>query len=159
MCKYFSHCLRCPKEYFFESSQVSPAFDSVKKSVQTKTSMEHCGNEVHRKIWKYGRKNCLNVILSTKSLTMTVPRSNPGLRDLKTKIRLNYICLLRSSKSYWRNIAICNIYIMNLQTIMIHIGPLLIDHKVKKKDSKKFAGLVPTSMTQVLAPGCGNWLG
>lgn len=48
---------------------------------------------------------------------------------------------------------------MNLQTIMIHIGPLRIYQKVKKKDSKKFAALVPTSMTQVLAPGCGNGLG
>jgi len=90
---------------------------------------------------------------------MTVPRSNLGLRDLKTNIRLNYICLLLSSKSYWRNIALCNIYIMNLQTVMIHIGPLRIDQKVKKKDSKKFAELIPTSVTQVLAPGCGNGLG
>ena len=29
----------------------------------------------------------------------------------------------------------------------------------KKEDSKKFAGLVPTSMIQVLAPECGNGLG
>ena len=49
---------------------------------------------------------------------------------------------------------------MNLQTIMVRIGPLRIDQKVKKKeDSKKFTGLVPTSMTQVVAPGCGNGLG
>jgi len=59
-------------------------------------------------------------------------------------------------KSYWRNIAVYNIYIMNLQTIMVHIGPLCTD---QKKKSKRFTGLVPTSMTQVLAPECGNGLG
>jgi hypothetical protein len=50
------------------------------------------------KIWRSGRKNCFSVILSTRSLTLTVPRSIPGLRDLKTKIHLNYVYLLLSSK-------------------------------------------------------------
>ena len=45
-----------------------------------------------------GRKTYFSVILCTRSLTWTVPRSNPGLCDFKTQIHLNYIYLLLSSK-------------------------------------------------------------
>jgi hypothetical protein len=88
---------RCPKEYLFEGSQVPPAFASVKRSVKTNTSMVNCSNDADSKNSKLSF-GWLGVILSTKSLTWTVQRSNPGLRDLTLKINLNCIYLLLSTQ-------------------------------------------------------------
>ena len=70
----------------------------VTKSVKTKTSIEHCGNEVDNKnlkIWEKELSQCHFV--HQKSHT-DFPTKESGLRNLKTKIRLNYVYILLSSK-------------------------------------------------------------
>jgi hypothetical protein len=118
------------KYRFFEGSQVSPAFDSVKKSVKTKTSIEHCGNEddsKNLKIWEKELSQCHFVHQKSHTDCPTNESGSPPLKDENSPELCLYITLF---KSYWRNIAVYNIYIINLQTIMIRIGPLRIDQRV-----------------------------
>jgi hypothetical protein len=67
----------------------SPLLLLLRKVLRRRRIWSIVGMMPTAKIWRSGTKKCFSVILSTKSLTLTVPQSNPGLCDINTKIHLN----------------------------------------------------------------------
>jgi hypothetical protein len=116
--------------------------------------MEYCGNEVDSKNLRVWEKELSQCHFAHQKSHIDCPTIEFGSPRLKNENSLQLCLSITLFKRYWRNITVYNIYIMNLQIIIVHIGPLCTDQE--KEDSKTFAGLFPTSMTQVLAPECGK---
>jgi hypothetical protein len=93
--------------------------------------MEHRGNDTDCKKSKFWEKDLFQCHFVHQKSHMDCPTIESGSLRLQDTNSPQLYLFITLFKSYWRNTAAYNIYIMYLQTIIIHIGPLCFDHKVK----------------------------